>query len=205
MKVLLFALLAVVSASAYRGFGPPLRNAEVSEDHTEAWRAHLLHRRTQQIERLRTYAEAGVFPINDAQPGLQNIFMDEQGRRCAMADLIWRDGAQDLVRKTARSHNDVQLATVREGPLMDWIVLSGLTLEEVGLIQEPDFFISDDLPEPTREELIAAEQERLRWHFIAAADRLEVYTDANIALSLSRLGSRLASPPPAIIETTASK
>ena len=205
-NLLLTACLAFLSLSpAYAVAASPASAAAAAEAHTEAWRAYLEVRRATQLANLRAYAEAGSFPVNDDQPGLLNIFMDEEGRRCAMANLIWEDGEAALVRRTARTDNAVLLGEVTEGPLLDWILESGLTQEEVAFIQEPDFFIGRELPMLTQEQLISSEQQRLRAHFLAAAGQLEAYGGESIEVALDRLGAeRLASaPPPAFLAAAA--
>jgi hypothetical protein len=94
----------------------------------------LAARRAQLIGFLHDYYEAGQFPTDDAgQP--QSVFVDAKGVRCPMAELIWRSGHHDLVEAVAREHNAVRLAEVTEGPLHDWMVGSGLTPEEISLVQ----------------------------------------------------------------------
>jgi hypothetical protein len=94
----------------------------------------LAARRTQLIGWLHEYYEAGQFPTDEAgQP--ESVFVDAKGVRCPMAELIWRSGHHDLVEAVAREHNAVRLAEVTEGPLHDWMVGSGLTLDEIDLVQ----------------------------------------------------------------------
>jgi hypothetical protein len=94
----------------------------------------LAARRAQLIGWLHDYYEAGQFPTDAAgQP--QSVFVDAKGVRCPMAELIWRSGHQDLVEAVAREHNAVRLAEVTSGPLHDWMVGSGLTSDEISLVQ----------------------------------------------------------------------
>lgn len=94
----------------------------------------LAARRARLIGWLHEYYEAGQFPTDEAgQP--QSVFVDANGVRCPMAELIWRSGHHDLVEAIAREHNAVRLAEVTEGPLHDWMVGSGLTPEEISLVQ----------------------------------------------------------------------
>lgn len=94
----------------------------------------LASRRAQLIGWLHDYYEAGQYPTDEAgQP--VSVFVDAKGVRCPMAELIWRSGHHDLVEAVAREHNAVRLAEVTEGPLHDWMVGSGLTLDEIDLVQ----------------------------------------------------------------------
>jgi len=94
----------------------------------------LAQRRAQMIAWLHDYAQAGQFP-QDADGNPLSVFRDARGVRCPMAELIYRSGHGDLVDQVARTHNDLRLADVHGGPLYAWIVESGLTQEEVTMIQ----------------------------------------------------------------------
>ena len=166
-------------------------------DYSDAWRAYLTERRALQVERLTAYADEGVFPINANVPGLANLFMDEQGRRCAMAHLIWEDGEENLVKVYAAVDNDVRLGEVTEGALLDWMLTSGLTQQEAAFIQVPDFQVRQDLPVFTQEQLITMEQQRLRQHFASAVQQVEQYSEQSMEAALERLGERVQTPPPA--------
>ncbi|HUH03653.1 MAG TPA: hypothetical protein VML75_16775 [Kofleriaceae bacterium] len=102
-----------------------------------ALRTNLAARRALNLQRLHTYATAGVFPKNRHSDGPLNVFIDEDGHICAAANLIDLDGHGDLVRATAASNNFLVLRDVTSGPLMDWMLTSGFTQEEIALIQEP--------------------------------------------------------------------
>lgn len=96
--------------------------------------AELAARRAQMLEYLHDYTEAAVFPTDDA--GLpRSVFVDSKGVRCPMAELIFRSGHADLVEAVAREHNEVRLSAVNEGPLLAWMQSSGLTRDEIDLIQ----------------------------------------------------------------------
>ncbi len=94
----------------------------------------LAARRAQMLAWLHEYREAGQFP-QDAQGHPLSVFRDARGVRCPMAELIFRSGHADLVDAVAETHNDLRLADVHDGPLYAWIVESGLTQEEIAMIQ----------------------------------------------------------------------
>ena len=83
---------------------------------------------------LHDYREAGVFP-SDAMGHPISVFVDDRGVRCPMAELLHKTGRDDLVEAVHREANAVRLADVREGPLHDWMLTSGLTGEEISLVQ----------------------------------------------------------------------
>jgi hypothetical protein len=96
--------------------------------------AELAGRRAQIIGWLHDYRVAGVYPTDAAGQPL-SVFVDAKGVRCPMAELIHKSGRDDLVAAVQREHNAVRLADVHAGPLYDWMLASGLTQEEVALVQ----------------------------------------------------------------------
>jgi hypothetical protein len=103
----------------------------------EALRAQLAAHRDQQIARLDAYARAGQFPHDYTTAPSVHMFRDAQGRLCAVANLVHADGRDDLVDATVRTHNDLAVADVHDGPILDWMLGSGLTQEELARIQAP--------------------------------------------------------------------
>jgi hypothetical protein len=100
-------------------------------------RAKLAANRADNLARFRAYQAAGVFPHNTYQPGKLNVWIDEDGRICAAATIIKASGQAALVARIGEQDNFIKLADVRSGPLMDWILTSGLTQDEIAAIQEP--------------------------------------------------------------------
>lgn len=135
--------------------------------------------RALRIARLKTYAAAGRFALNDASEGLRFVWRDREGRLCAMADLVDDSGRGDLVDQVAREDNQLQLASVTSGALFDWMLHSGLTVEEIQLVQEPAFL--------SRGNDVTWEIARKRDHLRAVVERLESDTDRSIAIALARL------------------
>ena len=182
-----------------------------------AWTAYLRAESAQRLSSLRRYAARGRFPEKLDQPGFHHQFLDSRGTPCAVAFLIGHDGHWPLVRETAQADNDVVIAELRSGPLVDWVLTSGLTMEEVAVIQVPGFTPSAEPagiagpkggvggpPGPlvqrelTEEERARrAEQVRIRRHLAAMVQLLEADTEASIAKALDRLGDRVvdALPP----------
>ncbi|MFO0553947.1 MAG: hypothetical protein U0271_36535 [Polyangiaceae bacterium] len=222
-----FALMASVGCSAsqkntalggsggpvlepFAGLSVPAPTAKVvtvsapKTSYRSAWRDYLKTQRNLQIARLRDYRDAGEFAQNQEQGGLRFVWRDEAGRLCAMANLVAQSGRNDLVDEVARDHNDLQLATVTSGELYDWMLESGLTQEEVQLIQEPDFAggrfeqppsqVSVKLPQTSEQQ--AWFIRRKRAHLDSVVDRLDMDFDASLEMALDRLGDRLESAPP---------
>ncbi len=94
----------------------------------------LASQRARLIGWLHDYREAGIYPT-DAAGRPASVFVDAQGVRCPMAELLHKSGRDDLVEAVAREANAVRLADVHTGPLHAWMVGSGLTMEEISLVQ----------------------------------------------------------------------
>ena len=155
-----------------------------------AVRDKLAARRQLQIDRLTAYSAAGSFPKNYEQPGLLNIFIGPDGAICAAANLMFLDGHEDLVRKTASSDNYLRLVTVKNGPLMDWMLGSGLTQAEIDRVQEP--YMGMDEPIDDEPQIALAEEiSRLQAHFAVVLAELEANKDASLDAATDRL---LANP-----------
>lgn len=116
-----------------------------------AVRAKLAKNRAANLARFRVYQRKGVFPNNTYTDGKLNVWLDRFGNLCAAATIIKLSGQDDLVQRTAEQNNFVRLADVTQGPLMDWILTSGLTQDEIAAIQEPMMPVSREPvlePEP---------------------------------------------------------
>ena len=135
--VTLALLAAAATGCARRDPDPhPVASGATRADHA-AVRARLAAHRAQQIERLHAYGERGEFPRQATSQAPLHVFRDDAGRLCAVANLIDKDGRGDLVLATARAHNDLAIADVADGPILDWALASGLTKEEIVRIQAP--------------------------------------------------------------------
>lgn len=148
-------------------------------------RARLVAQRQLQIKRLAAYSAKGVFPRNAVTTGLQNIFVDSAGRVCAAANLISLSGNHALVTATAKSNNFIRLVNVRKGALLDWMLQSGLTIEEIDRIQEPYMGMTEPRPDQ-----IAAETRRLQQHFARVLAELQRNTAASVTVATDRLMRR---------------
>ncbi|HEY5934568.1 MAG TPA: hypothetical protein VIU61_08035 [Kofleriaceae bacterium] len=100
-------------------------------------RAKLASNRAANLTRFRLYQAKGVFPSNVYSNKKLNVWLDEDGNYCAAATIIQMSGNDDLAAMTAEDNNFVKLGAVKQGPLMDWILTSGLTQAEIAAIQEP--------------------------------------------------------------------
>ena len=114
-------------------------------------RAKLIANRATNVASFRAYVKRGVFPSNTYRNGKLNVWIDQAGNKCAAATMIHDGGLGDLVTRVAEQNNFIRLKDVRQGPLMNWMLMSGLTQEEIVAIQEPGFMVRVRQPEPVLE------------------------------------------------------
>jgi len=105
-------------------------------DRTELRRA-LADERKVNLARFHDYRKKRVYPHNTYEPGMINVWKDADDHLCAVATLVHLDGKDDLVDSLARDQNFVKTADLNDGPLIDWVLTSGFTQEEVVMIQQP--------------------------------------------------------------------
>jgi hypothetical protein len=118
-------------------------------------RAALVARRAQNLASFRAYQKAGTFPSNTYEDRVLNVWRDEAGHLCAAATIINLAGQTELVKRVAEQTNFIKLGDVTTGPLMDWILTSGFTQDEIALIQRPYMPVSRK-PTPIHEQPIMA-------------------------------------------------
>jgi hypothetical protein len=148
-------------------------------DHSAEWRAHLTAVRAKNIAILIAYTQAGQFPRNEVTDTKFNIFRDDRGVLCAVANIMFQNGEAKLVDQTARTNNFVRLGDVRKGPLLDWIQVSGFTQEEIQRIQEPYM--------PYEPSLEDEERERVQRHLFGVIRQLQQDTPRSIETVMTRL------------------
>ncbi len=142
----LAVLLSSVTAADARQFAQPPPShtpaqADAPVDHPvvdrAAVRARLASARATNVGAFVRYEQGRVYPSNTTKAGLLNVWRDADGHLCAAATMIDRSGAHELVKHIGDTDNNLRLATIHDGPVMDWILESGLTQEEVVIIQAP--------------------------------------------------------------------
>jgi hypothetical protein len=93
--------------------------------------------RLQAIQALGAYSRAGRFPRNRGESARATpIFVDQEGRRCAMAYLIETSGGAGLVARIAATTNLARIHDLSgDSDLGRWLAEAGLTLDEAADIQ----------------------------------------------------------------------
>ncbi|MFN0251648.1 MAG: hypothetical protein ACKV2T_32530 [Kofleriaceae bacterium] len=138
-------LAALTSSAVARSFAqapPASSNAPAQIEKTStvnraAVGAKLAKQRASNLQRFRAYRTKGSFPSNTYLNQRLNVWIDADGRLCAAATIISASGMNTLVLQTAQDNNFIRLGDVRDGALMNWILTSGLTQDEIAAIQEP--------------------------------------------------------------------
>lgn len=159
------------------------------KDDVAVVRAKLAEHRKEQLERLEAYSNAGIFPRNYASKEPLHMLKDDDGRYCAVANLVHLDGYDDALDAEAETHNDLQFADVRDGALYDWILTSGLTQEEVAKIQAP----APQIVKPSKPEMKPqgpSEDDvkvQLQAHFEKVEKEILANTDQSLDVAVARL------------------
>ena len=157
-------------------------------------RAALVAQRATNLAAFRAYRKAAVFPNNTYQGKIINVWRDDAGHLCAVANLVNLSGDAALVTRVAEQNNFIRLGTVTTGPLMDWILTSGFTQDEIARIQLPDSPVTRgprphpiERPLPIDGNLRAAETARLAKGFAQVDAQLVKDQKASIEAAVTRL------------------
>jgi hypothetical protein len=164
----------------------PIIAPRAAPDRAAVYQA-LAARREHNLTSFRIYRNRGVYPHNMVRPGPLNVWRDPDGHLCAAATILLDDGQSELVKHIADIDNNIRLLDVTEGALMDWMLTSGLTVEEIDRIQVPGF-----MPEPQPTDY-SAEDARLRKDYTATDTALG--KKAATAKSLEQATDRLMQHP----------
>ncbi|MEO8700660.1 MAG: hypothetical protein ABI867_11480 [Kofleriaceae bacterium] len=152
----------------------------------EQVRAALAANRIANLARFRVYQRGGVFPSNTYSDGSLNVWRDEAGHFCAAATIIKLSGQDALVTRVAEQTNFIRLATVEQGPLMDWILTSGLTQAEIAAIQEPMDPVSQIRPDQQPRVVDAGMRKSENARLVAKYRQVDAMIVKNQAASLDR-------------------
>ena len=121
----------------------------------------LAARRKASLAAFRAYVRAGVYPTNTYRPHLLNVWRDAAGHFCAAATMVRARGASTLADEAADHGNVPRRADATDGPLVGWVLTSGLTQAEVVDTERP-FVPAPPAPHAVAAKRTAAEQEPRR-------------------------------------------
>ncbi|MFK8037529.1 MAG: toxin-antitoxin system YwqK family antitoxin [Crocinitomicaceae bacterium] len=87
------------------------------------------------IQLLDAYNIEERFPVNNYREDRIPVFIDEYNTHCAVGHLLEKTGYEDLAQHIARTNNYAWVKEIKDTALIDWQKKSGLTVEELKLIQ----------------------------------------------------------------------
>lgn len=98
--------------------------------------SELQERRTRMLDLLEEYWQAGVFPGNYDHPGQRRpCFIDQKGNICAVGYLVEQTAGHDAASEINHLFQYADISEMDHGSLDNWIAESGLSRDEVALIQ----------------------------------------------------------------------
>ena len=184
--------IALTTTATAGGFAHPTHPTEPdpiavrAAPSRKAVRDALAKRREHNRAAFHAYVMRGVYPHNTYRTGPLNVWRDADGHLCAAATMISNDGHDDLAQATAKANNNIRLLDVVDGPLLDWMLTSGFTIEEIDQIQEPGFE-----PQIVNPKTLAAEDAKLKQGYTATEAFLKRHVKADLDTATDRL---LANP-----------
>lgn len=104
-------------------------------------------RRGRLLDHLHRYWQDGAFPRNLTGAGTVPTFIDGRGARCAVAFLVEQTEGSAVIAAIDRRYHHAYLAEIDSPALGSWIAASGLTRDELALIQ-PRYPVEDEPPSP---------------------------------------------------------
>jgi len=187
-----FIAIAILVATSTQALAGP----EIDRD---ALRKELAAQRDLNLKRFHAYRKAGVYPHNSYEEGFVNVWRDDDEHLCAVANLLEKQGLEDLVNTTASKENFVRIADINSGPLLDWVLTSGFTQEEVAMIQWPTWAQDDPVgyaramrEQRQKERARKREDERLAAGYKETEKTLKSgrVHDAGLDVAVARLAAR---------------
>ncbi|MCD6069117.1 MAG: hypothetical protein K0S33_3943 [Bacteroidetes bacterium] len=109
---------------------PILKNAS-----TQGLSKEQIKMRLHFIEVLSAYREAGKFPQNYFRAERIPVFIDENGTHCAVGYLMQQSGQEAMAQRISKNYQYAWLKDIQDENLSEWQQASGLSLEELKLIQ----------------------------------------------------------------------
>jgi hypothetical protein len=99
----------------------------------------LKKQRAKNLDILHSYWQRGLFPVNEMHEGRQPYFIDKVNTYCAVGYLMQKTGGDAIAKEIKATQNFSYLLDIHHPKLMNWVVHSGLSLDELALIQLPYF------------------------------------------------------------------
>lgn len=94
-----------------------------------------LAQRTSLINELEVYKNRGLFPQNYYRLERIPVFIDEHGTHCAVGHLLQFSGYDHIAQRIAKTDNYIWVKDIKDQDVIEWQIQSGLTFEELKIIQ----------------------------------------------------------------------
>jgi MYXO-CTERM domain-containing protein len=92
--------------------------------------------RARLLDELHRYWQAGVFPRNSQHVGERRpYFIDDEGRPCAVGELVIRSGSATLAERIDRNFHTEYVPDIHDAELLAWAETNGFSVAELALIQ----------------------------------------------------------------------
>lgn len=91
--------------------------------------------RALQLDRLHDYWQAGVFPRNTQRPGRSPVFIDEEGRLCAVGHLVAASEGRAAAETIDADYRYALIEDITRPMLDAWALHNGFTRRELAMIQ----------------------------------------------------------------------
>lgn len=87
------------------------------------------------LDALDTYADRGIFPMNNIVAGRSPVFIDHVGNACAVGHLMITSGHTELAERISKEMNLAYVQDIALPGVAEWAHAHGLTIEELAWIQ----------------------------------------------------------------------
>lgn len=94
-----------------------------------------LAHRSALLDALDTYADRGLFPLNDMVPGRSPVFIDKLGNACAVGHLMITSGDAELAERIRQELNLAYVHDIALPEVAAWATTNGFTIDELAWIQ----------------------------------------------------------------------
>jgi hypothetical protein len=94
-----------------------------------------LSQRRALLDALDSYADRGIFPVNDIVPGRSPVFIDTLGNACAVGHLMIASGHGALAERISAEMNMAYVHDITIPEVAAWAATNGFTIDELAWIQ----------------------------------------------------------------------
>jgi hypothetical protein len=94
-----------------------------------------LSQRRALLDALDSYADRGIFPVNDIVPGRSPVFIDPLGNACAVGHLMIASGHGALAEHISAEMNLAYVHDIALPEVAAWAAMNGFTIDELAWIQ----------------------------------------------------------------------